>query len=84
MSQLLNQYSTLWITAAFALFTMLIIFRQKPKVSDYVAIGVVLTGLLVAWSILHPTQTPLMDNAKIVQHMIGKGTPVLLEFQSPY
>ena len=84
MSQLINQYSTLWIAAVFALLTALIIFRQKPKVSDLVALGVVLAGLGLAWSILHPTQSPLMDNSKIVQQMIGKGTPVLLEFQSPY
>ncbi len=84
MNQILNQYSSLWISAAIVLITVVIIFRQKPKVSDIVALGVVLVGLGVAWSILHPRQTPLMDNAKMVQEMIGAGTPVLLEFQSPY
>lgn len=84
MNQILNQYSSLWISAAIVLITVVIIFRQKPKVSDIVALGVVLAGLGLAWSILHPRQTPLMDNAKIVQEMIGAGRPVLLEFQSPY
>jgi hypothetical protein len=29
-------------------------------------------------------QTPLIGEAADVQAMIGKGKPVLLEFQSPY
>lgn len=66
------------------LLVILVLFRQKPKTSDYVALGVVLIGLAVAWVLLHPTQTPLMDDAKTVQSMIGQGQPVLLEFQSPY
>lgn len=84
MSQFVNQYSALWIAGAFVLLVALILFRQKPKISDFVALGVVIIGLVVAWLLLHPTQTPLMDNAKTVQSMIGQGKPVLLEFQSPY
>ena len=84
MSPLINQYSALWIAAAFLLLAILFIFRQKPKISDLVALGVVIAGLALAWIFLHPTQTPLMDSSKKVQEMIGQGTPVLLEFQSPY
>jgi len=84
MNQLVNQYSALWIAGAFLLLVALILFRQKPKPSDFIALGVVIVGLLAAWYLLHPTQTPLMDDAKMVQEMIGQGKPVLLEFQSPY
>jgi hypothetical protein len=84
MEQLVNQYSTLWIAGAFVLFVALVLFRDKPKSSDLIALGVVLLGLVVAWWMLHPTQTPLMGDAKAVQSMIGQGKPVLLEFQSPY
>ena len=84
MSQLVNQYSAIWIAAALMLLMVLILFRHKPKISDFVALGVVLAGLLIAWSVLHPRQTPLMDDARMVQEMIGAGKPVLLEFQSPY
>jgi len=84
MNQIINQYSALWIAATFILFVVLILFRQKPKISDFVALGVVIVGLVLAWVALHPRQTPLMDDAKMVQEMIGQGTPVLLEFQSPY
>ena len=84
MEQLVNQYSALWIAGAFVLFVALVLFRDKPKSSDLIALGVVILGLGLAWWMLHPTQTPLMGDAKMVQAMIGQGKPVLLEFQSPY
>jgi len=84
MEQLVNQYSALWIAGAFVLLVMLVLFREGPKARDFVALGVVITGLAVAWLLLHPRQTPLMDSSRTVQSMIGQGVPVLLEFQSPY
>jgi hypothetical protein len=84
MDQIVNQYSALWIAGAFLVLLSLILFRQKPKASDFVALLVVIAGLAVAWFLLRPTQTPLMDDARTVQSMIGQGKPVLLEFQSPY
>ena len=84
MNELINQYSALWIAGTFLLLVTLLLFREKPKVRDFVALGVMVIGLVVAWMLLHPTQTPLMDDAKTVQSMIGQGKPVLLEFQSPY
>jgi hypothetical protein len=84
MNKLINQYSALWIAGAFLVLVSLILFRQRPKVRDFVALGVVVIGLLLAWVLLHPTQTPLMKDAQTVQSMIGQGKPVLLEFQSPY
>jgi len=84
MNQIFNQYSAIWLAAALVLLVALVIFRRRPKASELVALGVVVIGLVLAWITLHPRQTPLMDNARIVQEMIGQGTPVLLEFQSPY
>jgi hypothetical protein len=84
MGQLVNQYSALWIAGAFVLLVGLILFREKPKARDFVALGVVIIGLVVAWVLLHPRQTPLMEDSRTVQSMIGQGVPVLLEFQSPY
>ena len=84
MNKLINQYSALWVSGAFLVLVSLILFRQRPKVRDFVALGVVAVGLLLAWVLLHPTQTPLMKDAQTVQSMIGQGKPVLLEFQSPY
>jgi hypothetical protein len=62
----------------------LILLTDKPKWNDYLAFSVIIGAYMGAWIIMHPRQTPLMDDAKTVQAMIGAGTPVLLEFQSPY
>lgn len=84
MNLIINQYSFITIAIALALVAGLILLTNKPKWNDYLAFGIIILGLFTAWGILHPRQTPLMDDAKIVQSLIGTGTPVLLQFQSPY
>lgn len=84
MDQIFNQYSAVFITTAILLIAVVFVFSRKPRWQDTLALGVITAGLVAAWFILHPVQTPLMDDAKMVQEMIGQGKPVLLEFQSPY
>lgn len=84
MNLITNQYSFISVAVVFILVAGLILLTNKPKTKDYLAFGVIVASLVTAWAILHPRQTPLMDDAKMVQAMIGNGTPVLLEFQSPY
>ncbi len=84
MQQVFNQYSAVFIAAALMLVAVVFVFSRKPRWQDTLALGVITAGLIAAWFILHPVQTPLMDDAKMVQSMIGQGQPVLLEFQSPY
>jgi hypothetical protein len=79
-----REYSFLIISIGLVIAAGLILLANKPKLRDYLAFGVIVVGLGTAWGILHPRQTPLMDDAKMVRAMIGAGTPVLLEFQSPY
>jgi hypothetical protein len=84
MNSTFNQYSFLITAVLLSLVAGLILLSRSPQWKDYLAFGVIFGGLVTAWVIMHPRQTPLMDNARIVQEMIGDGTPVLLEFQSPY
>ncbi len=84
MEQLYNHYSFLWIALGLTIVAGLVLLTHKPRLRDFVAFSVIVAGLLVAWLVLHPRQTPLMGDAKSVQAMIGAGKPVLLEFQSPY
>ena len=84
MSSFVNQYSFVLMAGGLAVLAGLILLTRKPRWNDYLAFAAVLTGLVLAWAILHPRQTPLMEDARMVQQMIGKGTPVLLEYQSPY
>ena len=84
MEQLYNHYSFLWLALGLTAVAGLVLLTNKPRLRDFVAFGVIVAGLLVAWLVLHPRQTALMKDAKSVQAMIGAGTPALLEFQSPY
>ena len=84
MEELYNHYSFLWIVAGLTIVAGLVLLTNRPRLRDFLSFGVIVAGLGVAWLILHPHQTPLMNDAKSVQAMIGAGTPVLLEFQSPY
>jgi hypothetical protein len=84
MDEIYNHYSFLWIALSLTIVAGLVLLTNKPKLRDFISFGVIVAGLVVAWLILHPRQTPLMSDAKAVQAMIGGGTPVLLEFQSPY
>ena len=84
MQQLVNQYSFLWMAGAFVLLVALLLFRRKPKTGSMIALIALVAGLVVTWLFLRPTQTPLAGDTQEVQSVIGAGTPVLLEFQSPY
>ena len=84
MEALYNHYSFVWIALGLTLVAGLVLLTNKPHLRDFISFGVIVAGLMVAWLVLHPHQTPLMNDAKSVQAMIGSGTPVLLEFQSPY
>ncbi len=80
----IREYSFILISLGLIAAAGFILLANKPKIRDYLAFGAIVVGLITAWAILHPTQTPLMDDARMVRAMIGTGTPVLLEFQSPY
>jgi len=84
MNLLTNQYSFLTGAVALIIIAALILLTNKPRWNEYVAFAAIVLGLFTTWTIVHPRQTALMGDAKIVQQMIGSGTPVLLEFQSPY
>jgi len=84
MQTFFNQYSFVILALGLVGVAGAVLLTRRPRWNDYLAFAVILGGLIAAWVILHPRQTPLMDDARTVQKMIGTGTPVLLEFQSPY
>ncbi len=84
MASIGNQYSTIIAGAAIFLLASIILLSRKPRWQEFLSLSVIGVGLIAGWIALHPVQTPLMENAQKVQDMIGQGTPVLLEFQSPY
>jgi hypothetical protein len=80
----IREYSFLIFGLGLAVAAGFMLLTNKPKWTDFLAFGVIVAALITSWIILHPVQTPLMDDAKQVQSTIGAGTPALLEFQSPF
>jgi hypothetical protein len=83
-SQIFNQYSLVWLALAVLLTVGLLLFRNRIRLPELVSFGLIVLALVAAWVAIRPRSTPLMGDAANVQAMIGGGTPVLLEFQSPY
>ncbi len=84
MGTFINHYSFLLVSLGIIGITALVLLTNKPKLNDYISFGVITVITVMSWVILHPRQTALMEDSETVRRMIGSGTPVLLEFQSPY
>ncbi len=82
--QIINQYSAVWIAAFLVAIAGVILLRRRPKWPQFLTFGLLVLGLVAAWIFLHPRQTAQSLDAAQVRASIGGGTPVLLEFQSPY
>jgi uncharacterized protein (DUF58 family) len=82
--QIFNQYSAVWIAAFLVAIVGVILLRRNPNWLQFLAFGVFVFGLVVAWIFLRPQQTTQVRSVAQIQASIGQGTPVLLEVQSPY
>jgi thioredoxin 1 len=84
IERFLNFYSFLWTSALLLMIVAFVLFRERRDYGRWLAFGALVLALFVAWLVLHPRATPLSANAAQVVAQIGQGTPVLLEFQSPF
>ena len=80
----LQPYSVIWIAAGLLLIVGIVLFRNRPRLSEILAFAGIFIGLVVLYFYVRPVPTALMGEAEQVRAMIGEGKPVLLEFQSPY
>lgn len=79
---IVNQYSFLWI-AAIAFGGLLLLYRRRPRRELALSAGALALGCLIAFLLFSPEASePTLTSA--ADDVIGAGTPVLLEFQSPY
>ena len=83
MQSLVNQYSFILAGAAALAVLAAVLFRDGVKSGDFLALGALALGLALAYGLLRPGQGTA-DAADAVRSEIGRGTPVLLEFQSPF
>jgi hypothetical protein len=84
VSFLVNQYSYIWIFSLLIFAAGIFLFKNKPTLTKSLAFGAIFAMIILGWVVLHPRQTLFLKDAQSVKAMIGAGTPVLLEFQSPY
>lgn len=83
MTEILNQYSFLILGVLIIALAVYALSRRGFRRLDWLLL-IVLAGLVfAAWWVMHPTASRV-QNAETVRERIGAGTPVLLEFQSPY
>jgi len=82
--QIFNQYSAVWIALLLVAVAGVTLLRRNPRWPRFLVFGMLVLGLAAAWIFLRPHQTAQINDAAQVQASIGQGTPVLLEFQSPF
>ena len=79
----INQFSFL----IFALLCLgaLVVFLARRGIgrSEILTIGALLIGLTAAYFFFNPS-SPTRSDTQQIERLVGQGTPVLVEFQSPY
>jgi non-homologous end joining protein Ku len=81
--QILNQYSFLLVAGLGLAVLAFALLRDGVKGSDLIALASLALGFTAAFALLRPRGSTVGE-AEAVLQQIGRGTPVLLEFQSPY
>jgi hypothetical protein len=83
MQHWFNQHSFLIAAATAILLLAIVLLRDGVRPSDLFALGALCLGLALAYVLLRPGEST-RTQVEAVQAEIGRGVPVLLEFQSPY
>ena len=78
-----NQHSFTLLATGSILVLAIVLFRDGIEAGDFIALGALIFGLVVAYAFLKPGPSSLFEVDQ-VEAQIGNGRPVLLEFQSPY
>jgi hypothetical protein len=82
--KIINPYS--FIIVALGIIAILVFFAVSRGIQTtgvLLALGAVVIGLIASFLILNPGASTVQD-AEQITTAIGAGSPVLLEFQSPY
>ena len=80
---LINYYSFVFAVCLFIILMAIGILRKGINLTKIIVLGLVFAGLIVIWFLIKPTQNVNLPQDQSLK-LIGDGTPVLLEFQSPY
>ena len=83
VGQFLNQHSFTIVGGAALILLAVALLRDGIEPSDLVALGALLLGLTLSYSLFNPGKSTETDPEAVLRE-IGAGTPVLLELQSLY
>lgn len=81
--QFLNQHSFTIVGGAALVLLAMALLRDGIQPSDLIALGALLLGLALSYSLFNPGKSTETDPDAVLRQ-VGAGTPVLLEFQSLY
>ncbi|MFV1857824.1 MAG: hypothetical protein ACC647_00550 [Anaerolineales bacterium] len=81
--QFLNQHSFTLGAAVSLAFLAIWSLRDGITLNDLLAFGALALGLGIAYFFFNPRESTETDVEAVLEN-IGAGTPVLLEFQSPF
>ncbi len=81
--QYFNQYSLTIASLGMLILAIISLARIGAKWYAYLGVALLSVVLIVTWFFVRPRSSDLAS-LTAVQSQIGSGTPVLLEFQSPY
>lgn len=80
----MQYYSAIWLLLGLAVVVVAVLFWRRPRLPEILAVVGLFGAVIGLYFYLRPVQSSLAGEAAAVQALIGQGTPVLLEFQSPY
>jgi hypothetical protein len=83
MMKLINQYSFTLMVAVVLLIFVVFTLRAGPNWRHLIALGALSLGIVLTYRFLKPGASSSADVDRILAE-IHSGSPVLLEFQSPY
>jgi len=78
-----NQYSFVLVAVIVLLILVVFTLRGGLKSQHLIALGALFLGIVLAYQFLNPG-SGLSDKSEMILAEIQSGSPVLLEFQSPY
>jgi hypothetical protein len=81
--QFINQYSFTIVAGVTLILFTAVVFRQGIGLPQMTALVALILGFLLSYWFFNPGEST-SGGAQHAQRTIGSGTPVLLEFQSPY
>jgi hypothetical protein len=83
MLEFINHNSFLLLMVIVWVTVTLVVYKKRRKRNRYLLIVIMTAFLLVSYLVILPEQGTSSELEEI-QTLIGKGTPVLIEFQSRY